>query len=150
MPRPRPPAAPPAALAPPSRLEIEFPEHGALPVQDDGDDDKDDGDDDKDDDDDRFHGLRRGIVQWVLDVEAIAQRCGADEAQPPHPDGLWYDEDEYEEKCGGVPGLCPPEPRLLTCARAAVQDSSKCGLSTSERVDLRRIRPSSARSSSGG
>ena len=58
-----PPAAPPAALSPPSRLETGFPEHGALLVQDDGDDDKDDGDDDKDDDAPRFHGLSRGIVQ---------------------------------------------------------------------------------------
>ena len=33
----------------------------------------------------RFHGLRRSIVQWVLDVEAVARRCGADDAQPLHP-----------------------------------------------------------------
>ena len=154
-PQAAPPAAPPAALAPPSRLGIEFPELGAVLVQlylDEhgapivplpprwGPGSRAV----------RFHGLRRSIVQWVLDVEAVARRCGAGDAQPLHPDGDWYDADEYAEKCGGVPGRSPPEPRLLTCARAAVQDSSKCCLSTSERVDLRRIRPSSARSSSGG
>ena len=102
------PAAPPAALAPPSRIEIEFPEYGAVLVQyldqhgapivpppppfgprarnv-------------------RFHGLRREIVRWVLDLEAVARRCGADDAQPLHPNGEWIDEHKYAEECGGVPG----------------------------------------------
>ena len=59
----------------------------------------------------RFPGLRRDIVRWVLDVEAVARCCGADEAQPLHADGYvcgaWYDADKYAEECGGVPDLSP-------------------------------------------
>ena len=54
----------------------------------------------------RFPRLRRSLARWVLDVEAVAARCGAHEAQPLFRKGNWYDFREY----GGVPSLAPPAP----------------------------------------
>ena len=114
-----PPAAPPAALAPPPQLSAdearlvgspalaEGRELAAVerpPVQQ---------------QDERFPRLRRNLARWVLDVEAIALRCGAGEAQLLFTEGEWYDVLEY----GGVPGLVPhPAPTLpedvRVCCRA--------------------------------
>ena len=43
----------------------------------------------------RFPRLQRALVRWILDVEAVAIRCGADEAQRLHRAGEWFDPDEY-------------------------------------------------------
>ena len=103
----------------------------------------------------RFPGLRRDIVRWFLEVEAVARACGADEASPAaqiwgtHPAkifnlGCWYNRELTLE---GVPDFSPPKSRLITCARAAVQNLTKWGTSTSKLVDIRRTRPNTARSS---
>ena len=46
----------------------------------------------------RFPRLRRSLVRWALDVEAVAMRCGAGRAQILNYDGMWFDFEEY----GGV------------------------------------------------
>jgi len=43
----------------------------------------------------RFPRLQRGLVRWILDVEAVAIRCGADEAQRLHRAGEWFDPEDY-------------------------------------------------------
>ena len=51
----------------------------------------------------RFPRLSPRLARWVLDVEHVANRCGADDCQLLSHDGDWYDLAEYE----GVPGLAP-------------------------------------------
>ena len=104
-----PPAAPPAALAPPPQLSADearlvglpalaerrkfaavAPPPPPPPAAE----------------EERFPRLRRSLARWVLDVEAVAARCGAHEAQPLFRKGNWYDFREY----GGVPSLAPPAP----------------------------------------
>ena len=117
-----PPAAPQAALAPPPQLSAdearlvgspalaEGRELAAVerpPVQQ---------------QDERFPRLRRNLARWVLDVEAIALRCGAGEAQLLFTEGEWYDVLEY----GGVPGLVPhPAPTLPEDVRACCRAGSE-------------------------
>ena len=43
----------------------------------------------------RFPRLQRALVRWILDVEAVAIRCGADEAQRLHRAGEWFDPEDY-------------------------------------------------------
>jgi len=43
----------------------------------------------------RFPRLQRSLVRWILDVEAVAIRCGADEAQCLFRAGEWFDRNEY-------------------------------------------------------
>ena len=71
----------------------------------------------------RLSRLSRSLARWVLDVEAVAARCGAEEAQPLFRDGNWYDLLQYDGECLALP-LTPPRPRL-TCVRAAVQDTNR-------------------------
>ena len=71
----------------------------------------------------RLSRLSRSLARWVLDVEAVAARCGAEEAQPLYRDGNWYDLLQYDGECLALP-LTPPRPRL-TCVRAAVQDTNR-------------------------
>ena len=117
-----PPAAPQAALAPPPQLSAdearlvgspalaEGQELAAVerpPVQQ---------------QDERFRRLRRNVARWLLDVEAIALRCGAGEAQLLFGEGEWYDILEH----GGVPGLVPhPAPTLPEDVRACCRAGSE-------------------------
>ena len=43
----------------------------------------------------RFPRLQRALVRWILDVEAVAIRCGADEAQRLFRAGEWFDPEDY-------------------------------------------------------
>ena len=47
----------------------------------------------------RLSRLSRSLARWVLDVEAVAARCGAEEAQPLYRDGNWYDLLQYDGEC---------------------------------------------------
>ena len=120
-----PPAAPPAALAPPPQLsadearlvgspalaegrELAAVERPLPPRQERR----------------RFPRLSPRLARWVLDVEAVAKRCGADEAQLLSHDGGWYDLAEY----GGVPGLAPhpaptPPDDMHACCRVQEANS---------------------------
>ena len=119
-----PPAAPLAALAPPPQLSADEARLVSSPALAEGPDlaavvppppkrqEKQ-----------RFTRLSPSLVRWVLDVEAVAKRCGADEAQLLSNDGGWYDLAEY----GGVPGLAPhpappPPEDMRACCR--VQDAN--------------------------
>ena len=51
----------------------------------------------------RFKHLRRDTARWLLDVEAIASRCGAGQAQLLDVQGRWFDPAQH----GGVPGPIP-------------------------------------------
>ena len=104
-----PPAAPPAVLAPPPQLSADEARLVGLPAP---------AERRKfaavapppppaaAEEEERFPRLRRSLARWVLDVEAVAARCGAHEAQPLFRKGNWYDFREY----GGVPSLAPPAP----------------------------------------
>ena len=39
--------------------------------------------------------LSPSLIQWITDVEAVARRCGANEAQLVHFGGKWFDEKDY-------------------------------------------------------
>ena len=97
-----PPAAPPAALAPPPQLSADearlvsspaLAERGTIaavpppppppPRRQ----------------KERLSRLSRSLARWVLDVEAVAARCGAEEAQPLYRDGNWYDLLQYDGEC---------------------------------------------------
>ena len=45
----------------------------------------------------RHPRLRRSFAKWLLDVEEVAKRCGAGRAQVLHPEGRWFDEDDWAE-----------------------------------------------------
>ena len=54
----------------------------------------------------RFPRLRRPTVRWIIDVEAVALRCGHFDCRVsyPYPYGEWFDRYEY----GGI--AWPPHP----------------------------------------
>ena len=86
----------------------------------------------------RFRLLSGGVERWLLEIEAVASRCGAGQAplvifhttpaaevdkknyvKGVHGDlfcleGLWFDPNEH----GGMPGLVPHPSQTLTDARA--------------------------------
>ena len=45
----------------------------------------------------RHPRLRRSFAKWLLDVEEVAKRCGAGRAQVLHPEGRWFDEDDWAD-----------------------------------------------------
>ena len=45
----------------------------------------------------RHPRLRRSFAKWLLDVEEVAKRCGAGQAQELHPQGRWFDEEDWAE-----------------------------------------------------
>ena len=137
-----PPAAPPAALAPPPQLsadearlvgspalaegrELAAVERPLPPRQERR----------------RFPRLSPRLARWVLDVEHVANRCGADDCQLLSHDGDWYDLAEY----GGVPGLAPhpaphpaptPPDDMRACCRVQEANSkwsSGCGRAAATR-----------------
>ena len=58
----------------------------------------------------RHPRLRRSFAKWLLDVEEVAKRCGAGQAQELHPQGRWFDEEDWAEAGNetGKPGRPHP------------------------------------------
>ena len=62
----------------------------------------------------RMPFLSASLIRWITDVEAVAQRCGANEAQLIHHGGLWFDEKDY----GGTRAAPASRPLLTPHALA--------------------------------
>ena len=58
----------------------------------------------------RHPRLRRSFAKWLLDVEEVAKRCGAGQAQELHPQGRWFDVEDWAEagNDSGKPGRPHP------------------------------------------
>jgi len=58
--------------------------------------------------------LSASLIRWITDVEAVAQRCGANEAQLIHEGGQWFDKKDY----GGTRAAPASRPLLTPHALA--------------------------------
>ena len=114
-----PPAAPPAALAPPPQLSADeallvgspaLAERRTFEILTPA--------------EERFPRLRRSLVRWALDVEAVAMRCGAGRAQILNYDGMWFDFEEY----GGVSLALVPQPAPVNLARSRACARCRAGV----------------------
>ena len=65
----------------------------------------------------RMPFLSASLIRWITDVEAVAQRCGANEAQLIHEGGQWFDKKDY----GGT-RAAPASRPLLTPHALAPQE----------------------------
>ena len=68
----------------------------------------------------RHPRLRRSVAKWLLDVEAVAERCGAGRAQLLRRDGFWFDPDDWEDdyETTGKTGKPSPHPAQNPAQRA--------------------------------
>ena len=68
----------------------------------------------------RHPRLRRSVAKWLLDVEAVAERCGAGRAQLLRRDGFWFDPDDWEDdyETTGKTGKPSPHPAQNPTQRA--------------------------------
>ena len=99
----------------------------------------------------RFRLLRVDVVRWLLEIEAVAARCGAGAQAVVYKElkesvysrlrlqGLWFDPAEY----GSMPDPIPHPAQALTDARACAGAQSTGAACTG------RIRPSTAASMVG-